>query len=91
MAYMPNFSSAIDNILFEMQMDKGSYNTHSFRIGGSTSTIGAGILQVKMLGKWKSNAYQCYVRTPPEKLASLSKKLFRDPGVVTLDYLTSSS
>ena len=58
-------------------MDKGSYNTHSFRIGAATSAIEAGIsdVQVKMLGRWKSDAYQRYVRTPPEELASLSKKL----------------
>ena len=58
-------------------MDKGSYNTHSFRIGAATSAIETGIsdVQVKMLGRWKSNAYQRYVRTSPEKLASLSKKL----------------
>ena len=71
------FSSAIDKILSEMHMDKGSYNMHSFQIGAATSAIKAGIsdVQVKMLGRWKSDAYQCYVRTPPEELASLSKKL----------------
>ena len=71
------FSSAIDNILSKLHMDKGSYNTHSFRIGAATSAIEAGIsdVQVKMLGRWKSDAYQRYVRTPSEELASLSKKL----------------
>ena len=63
------FSSAIDKILLEMHMDKGSYNMHSFQIGAATSTIKAGIsdVQVKMLERWKSVAYQHYVRTPPEE------------------------
>ena len=46
------FSSAIDSILSEMNMDKGNFNTHSFRIGAATSAIDTGIptVQVKMLG-----------------------------------------
>ena len=32
-------------------------------------------VHIKMLGRWKSNAYQLYVRTPREKLALLSKQL----------------
>ena len=60
-----------------MHMDKGNFNTHSFRIGAATSAIDAGIsdAQVKMLGRWRSNAYQLYTKTPPSELAKLSKKL----------------
>ena len=71
------FSSAIDTILSEASLDKGSFNTHSFRIGAATSAIDAGIpeAQVKMLGRWRSDAYQRYVKTPPSELAQLSKRL----------------
>jgi len=31
--------------------------------------------QIKMLGRWQSDAYQCYIKTPREELAKLSKKL----------------
>ena len=58
-------------------MDKGSYHTQSFQTVAATSSIEAGIsdVQVKMLGRWKSDAYQCYIRTPLDELASLSKKM----------------
>ena len=39
--------------------------------------MAAGILDVhvKMLGRWKRNAYQLYVKTPPSELASFSKTI----------------
>ena len=71
------FSSALDSLFTEMHMVKGHYNTHSFRIGAATSAMDAGIADahVKMLGRWRSDAYQRYVRTPPMELAKLSKQL----------------
>ena len=32
-------------------------------------------VNIKMLGRWKSNAYQQYVQTSQEQLANLSKQL----------------
>ena len=71
------FSTELHCILSKMKLDKGSYSTHSFRIGAATSAIEAGIAetQIKMLGRWQSNAYQGYVKTPPENLAKVSKLL----------------
>ena len=71
------FKSAIDRVLCQLRLDNGNFNTHSFRIGAATSAIEAGIsdVQVKMMGRWKSEAYQRYVRTPPTELAGLSKRL----------------
>ena len=71
------FSTELDCILSKLKLDKGSYNTHSFRIGAATSAMKAGIpeTQIKMLGRWQSDAYQRYVRTAPEDLAKLSKLL----------------
>ena len=56
--------------------DKG-YTTHSFHIGAATTAKEAGIsdVHIKMLGRWKSEAYQLYVRTPRDRLAKLSKQL----------------
>ena len=56
--------------------DKG-YNTHSFHIGAATTAKEAGIsdVHIKMLGRWKSDAYQLYVRTPRDRLAKFSKQL----------------
>ena len=40
------------------------YNTHSFRIGGATSAAEAGASQatIQQLGRWRSQAYRCYIR-----------------------------
>ena len=71
------FKSAIDSVLSQLHLNKGNFNTHSFRIGAATSAINSGIpaVQVKMLGRWKSDAYQRYVRTSPKELAMLSKTM----------------
>ena len=71
------FSSALNTLLTQLKLDCKSYNTHSFRIGAATSATQAMIpdSQIKMLGRWQSNAYQCYIRTPREELAKLTKKL----------------
>ena len=71
------FSTSLDAILQELHLEKGHYNTHSFRIGAATSAREAGIndSHIMMLGRWRSSAYQSYIRTPPETLARLSKTL----------------
>ena len=55
-------------------LDDSCYSGHSFRIGTATAAAAAGVPAdlIKMLGRWESNAYQLYVRTPRETLASIS-------------------
>lgn len=55
----------------------GNFSSHSFRIGAATVAARNGIPdhQIQALGRWTSNAYQLYIRTPSEALASLSQKL----------------
>ena len=71
------FSSALNGLLNQLQMDTQSYNTHSFRIGAATTARQANIPDpiIKMLGRWKSDAYQSYIKTPPQELSKLSKYL----------------
>ena len=71
------FSSVLDYLLSKLKLNHKHYNTHSFRIGAATSATEAWIpdRQIKMLGRWQSDAYQRYVKTPPMELAKLSKQL----------------
>ena len=53
------------------------YSGHSFRIGAATTAAECGLQDsmIKALGRWESSAYQVYVRTPKDHLASISKTL----------------
>ena len=58
-------------------IDCTAYSGHSFRSGAATTVAKQGILDatIKMLGRWKSSAYQLYVKTTREQLAGYSRSL----------------
>ena len=63
------FSSALNNLLKQLKIDSRWYNTHSFHIGATTSARQANIPDkyIKILGRWKSDAYlSYYIKTPPQ-------------------------
>ena len=55
----------------------GNYSSHSFRIGAATSAALAGVPDhlIKVLGRWSSDAYLTYIRTPPEQLMAVARHL----------------
>ena len=71
------FASALARILRNVNLTPQLYNTHSFHIGTATSTNQAGLtpLQIKALGRWRSDAYQRYIRIIPNEFATMSKQL----------------
>ena len=71
------FASLITSTLQRAGINDKQYNIHSFRIGAATTAKEAGIsdVHIKMLGRWKTSAYQLYVRTPCDKLAKLSEQM----------------
>lgn len=76
------FTDLLGSTLQQAGINDKRYTTHSFRIGAATTAKAAGIddSHIKMLGRWKSDAYQTYIRTPQEELAKLSKRLVSAPG-----------
>ncbi len=58
-------------------MDDKLYSGHSFRRGAATMAAKRGMDDsvIKMLGRWKSSAFQLYVRTLRVQLAAISKTL----------------
>ena len=61
-------------------VDYKRYTGHSFRSGAATTAARRGIEEttIKMLGRWKSNAYQLYIQTPRNQLAAFTRRLAHD-------------
>jgi len=64
-------STSLDAVLTKLNLQQSRYNTHSFRIGAATSAAQADIPDrcIKILGSWKSDAYQQYIHVQPQELA----------------------
>ena len=75
----PRLVTEVKQALTKAGVDSSRYSGHSFRSGAATTAAERGVEDsvIKMLGRWKSSAYQRYVRTPREKLAAISQVLSR--------------
>ena len=62
---------------FESGASKKRYASYSFRIGAATAAGSAGLPSwlIKTLGRWTSDCYERYIRTPQEVLVSVPYKL----------------
>ena len=56
---------------------QGSFSNHSFRIGAETVAARMGVPDhlIQAVGRWNSNAYKLYIRTPAEALAQVMSLL----------------
>jgi hypothetical protein len=72
-----HFITEIRGILDTLGFTPQDYAGHSFRIGAATSAALAGIEDstIQLLGRWQSDAFLRYIRTPHERLAALSTTL----------------
>ena len=71
--------SKVRDALVTLGLSAQSYAGHSFRIGAATAAAQAGIEDsvIQSLGRWNSNAFLRYIRTPREHLAAYSRDLAR--------------
>ena len=71
--------------------DPSKYGGHIFRSGANSTAAqrGIGDASIKLLGGWRSSAYQLYVKTPPPSLAVYSRTLAQQASGIA--NLTSTS
>ena len=72
-----SFVSDLRQALERGGVQAAQYAGHSFRIGAATTAALAGVPDslIKTMGRWKSEAYTLYIRTPSDQLCSVSAKL----------------
>ena len=69
-----SFNNAIKLLVRSIRLNDSLYSTHSFRIGTATTAHAAGI-PGRTLGRWSSEAYQVYFRTPDSILDTVPRSL----------------
>lgn len=64
------FTSRLQCLLRYLNFNTDLYKSHSFRIGAATTAIANGTPaeQVKVMGRWKSDAYKSYIRVQSLKV-----------------------
>jgi hypothetical protein len=55
------------------------YSSHSLRIGAATAAAGSGLPTwlIQAAGRWRSDAYKLYIRTPKKKLLAVAPTISR--------------
>ena len=72
-----NFIPHIRRALSTLGYDSHHYAGHSFRIGAASTAAKANLedSMIRTLGRWESDAFLSYIRTPASQLAGISRTL----------------
>ena len=70
-------TSHLRRLLRQQGLDETLYASHSFRIGAATAAGSTGLPTwlIKTLGRWSSDCYERYIRTPKDCLVSIPCQL----------------
>ena len=73
----PLFQKQLSLYIDSLGFPSGLYSGHSFRSGCASAAAAAGMMdwEIKLLGRWASDAYQGYIRAPKRLLADFSKRI----------------
>ena len=72
--------AALTRIIRDL-LKSNDYASHSFRIGAATSAAGAGIPEwlIQVLGRWSSQCYQSYIKTPRATIQAALGRMAKSP------------
>lgn len=72
-----SFVKRTKDLAERLGLNKNEYSGHSFRVGAATSGAAAGFSprELKLLGRWSSDAYMGYIRTPVDTLFGFAGRL----------------
>ena len=70
-------------------LDPNHYSGHSFCRGAATTAAASSILDshIKLLGRWRSAAFQVYLKPSDHQMANLAARLSKQPPLVSSIYL----
>ena len=76
------FTAALRNLLEGSgwpPQEVSNFSSHSFRIGAATeaAAIGLPAWPIQRAGRWKSDAYKGYIRTPPTATPTIAPRIAR--------------
>ena len=79
------FISRVRTALITLGLNCQNYASHSFCIGAATTAARAGLEDsvIRSLGRWSSDAFLRYIRTPRDQLTNYSRTLARTHRGVT--------
>ena len=75
------FVSETRHYIKAIGLNGADFSGHSYRAGSATAAALAGLAdwEIKVLGRWSSQAYQQYIRTPPECLIKFASRIASHP------------